>query len=233
MATVFQVSDILSDAARMANVPPFGASTNVTSTQALYWLVQSARSLSARLRAAFGEDADYLRVAQLQTQAGLNTLSLPTDAGEVHAVLWQRTASDFQLLEGGDLNVLEDLPDGEPEPWRSAGKPKYRLEGEQLGLYPPSSEIETIILFYTEHLDLSGETQFTSRLDADRWLTLDVAIRVMQSQGRDPSMFLQDRLMLEANLFSPARKRQPTRPQTIRDTSALRLDHIRRNRWGY
>ncbi len=231
MSTVFQVADILTDAARMANVPAFGATTNVTSTQATYWAVQAARSLSARLRGSFSEDADFLRVQDLQTQAGLNTISLPTDAGEVHAVLWRKTSSDFYLLNRGDLGVLEDLADGEPDTWDNTAPPRYRLEGEQIAFYPPSSGAENITIFYTGHLDLTGETFFTARLDADRWITLDVAIRVLQSQSRDASVLIQDKLLLEQQLFSPARRRQPTQPQTIRDTRGQRMEQFRRNRW--
>lgn len=231
MSSVFQVADILTDAARMANVPTFTATTNVTTTQSTYWTVQAARSLSARLRSAFNDDGDFLRVAELATQAGLNTLSLPTDAGEVHAVLWRKTSSDFYLLYPGDLGVLEDLADGDPETWDQTSPPRYRLEGSQIAFYPPSSEAENITIFYTGHLDLTGATSFTARLDADRWITLDVAIRVLQSQGRDASVLLQDKLLLEQQLFSPARNRQPTQPKTIRDTRGQRMDQLRRSRW--
>jgi hypothetical protein len=231
MATIFTISEIVADIARTANVPDFSSTTNVTANQITYWLTMSARSLSARIRSAFGENADYLRVAELQTQAGLNTLSLPTDAGEVHAVLWRRTSSDFHLLFPGSLNDLEDLADGDIQPWRDFGEPKYRLEGEQIAFYPPSSEVENITVFYTGHLDLSGETFFASRLDADRLITLDVAIRVLQAQGRDASVLLQDKLMLEQHFFSPSRNRQPTRSVSIRDVRSLRGDRIR-SRWS-
>jgi hypothetical protein len=232
MASVFVIADILTDAARMANVPAFAADTNVTTTMATYWVVQGARTFTARLRSAFGEDADYLREATITSQAGINTVSLPPDAGEVHSVLWCRTASDYRLLRNGTQDRLVDLQEGNPMPWREFGEPSFRLEGETLAFYPPSSEAENLIVFYTSHLKLGGQTYFSARLDTDRWLALDVAVRVLQSQGRDPTVLTQDKLMLEAQVFNPSRGRQPNRVVTIRNTGAERAMASWRDRWS-
>ncbi len=231
MSTTFDVSDILATAAREANVPPFSTDTNVTLAQSTYWLVQGARSFSARLKQALGDDGDYLKIATLTTVPNLNFVSLPADCGEIHSLLWARTSSDYRLLRTGNMEVLEDLADGDPIAWSTYADPQYRIEGETIAFYPPSTDAETLYLFYADHLQLEDQTYFAARLDADRWLALDVAIRVVQSQGRDPSMLKQDKLMLEAGLFSSARRRAPKTIQTIRDTRSAELNRGLRDRW--
>lgn len=232
MASTFNVSDILTDAARMANVPDFDSSTNVTLTQATYWLVQGARSFSARARQVFGENHDFLREITLQTQAGADSISLPSDADALHQVVWARTSSDFRLLRYADADALPLMQEGDPGPWRSVGQPVYRLEGETIRFLPPSDEAETVIIFYTSTLKWGANTYFSARIDTDRWLALDVAVRVLQSQGRDPSVLIQDRAMLEANLFNPARNRTPNRVVTIRDARCAAENQAWRDRWS-
>lgn len=233
MASTFVIADILTDAARTANVPDFTADTNITTTQATMWIVQGARSFSARVRQVFGENHDFLRETALVTQAGFNTLSLPADAGEVHQVLWAKTASDYRLLSYATADHLVDAQDGDLASWASRCAPTYRLEGETITFYPASSEAETVIIFYTSHLKLGGQTYFSSRLDADRWLALDVAVRILQAKGRDPSVLLQDKLLLEAQVFNPARNRTPNRVVTIRDSRAAQEAAARHDRWRF
>lgn len=232
MASTFNVADILTDAARAANVPDFASDTNVTLTQATYWAIQGARSYSARLRQVFGENHDFLKEITLQTQAGYDTLSLPADAGELHQVVWARTSSDFRLLGYANADQLPEMQEGTTGPWRDRMQPVYRLEGETVRFLPGSSEAETVIIFYTSHLKWNDQTYFSARLDADRWLSLDIAVRVLQSQGRDPGVLLQDKVMLEAQLFNPARNRTPNRVVTIRDARCAAENAAWRDRWS-
>lgn len=232
MASSFVVADILADVARSANCPAFATDTNVTLAQATYWLAQSARSLSALYKQHFGDDRDYLRTATLATQPALGMVSLPADCGEVCAVLWVRTASDWRLLEGSQLDDLELGQVTLLRPWISTGEPTYRIEGETLGFYPASSVAETVVLFYNKHLDTTAQTSITGRLDTDRWLTLDLVCRVLSAQGRDGSAYLQDKMLLEKNLFSVERNRDRGAIHTIRDVRGRRADRGYRDRWG-
>lgn len=232
MASTFNVADILQDAARTANVPDFSATTNVTLTTAQYWAIQGARTYSARLRQVFGENHDFLKEITLQTQAGFDTLSLPTDAGELHQVVWVRTPSDYRLLSYAQADQLVEMQEGTPGRWAETGEPRYRLEGETIRFLPGSNVAETVMVFYTSHLTWGSQTYFAARLDADRWLTLDVAVRVLQSQGRDASVLLQDKLMLEGQLFNPARNRTPNKVVTIRDTRCASEQAAWRDRWS-
>lgn len=230
MSTTFQVSEILADVARLANVPAFSATSNVTLSQATYWLVQSARSLSALLRQKLGDDLDLLQTATLTTVPSFNLVSLPSDAGEVHSVLWAKSDTDYRLLSRASVDDLEEA-DVASKPWECA--PKYRLEGNTIALYPASTEAESLLVFYTNYTDISGEaTSFQGRLDFDRWVTLDTVCRVLAAKSRDNSTFLQDKMLLEKELFSQARKREPNRTNTIRDVRNRDRDRWLRNRWG-
>ncbi len=226
MATVFNIASMTADIARRCNVPAFGASTNVTSGQVTYWLVQSARSLSALLRQKHCEDNDLLTSATLTTVADFELVSLPADTGEIHALIWQKSTTDYQLLEPA---ALDDFQESSPpdKAWEVA--PRYRLEGNTIRFLPASTEAETLTLIYTNHIDLTGETNFQSRLDADLWITLTVCERVLGSKNRDYSAFTAEKQMLEANLFAPSRRRDAFGPSTIRDVRSRFISQ--RDRW--
>lgn len=233
MATSFSVTDILADVARRANVPAFTTTTNVTTAQATGWLVQSARSLSALFRQKLGEDNDFIQQGTLTVQANVGLASLPSNCGEVHALLWVRSTSDYRLLDAADLDQFEDLQTGDIRKWTDGPAPTYRLMGNTVTFFPPSSEEETVLIYYTTHLDLTGQTSFFARLDADLWLTLDVVCKLLNAQGRADvaAVYLQEKMMLEANLFSGARERDPYQVNTIRDTKSRRARGRWRDRW--
>jgi hypothetical protein len=232
------MAEILADVARTANVPTFTSTTNVTTAQVTYRLVQSARSLSALFRQHFrGADKDFIQQATLAVQAGVGFASLPVNCGEVSAVLWVRSSSNWQLM---DSATHEDLEQGQLEllqPWAQGPKPYYQIQGNVLQFLPASSVAETVVVYYTNHLDLSGvgQTDFLSRVDADRWLTLDLVVWILNAQGRhdQAQVFVQEKAMLEANLFSAARTRDPHVTETIRDVRSRRGRNARRDPWSF
>ncbi len=235
MSTSFSVADIVADIARTANVPTFTTTTNITASQVTYKLLQSARSLSALFRQKRGEDLDFVNQASLTVQAGVGLTSLPADCGEVQAVLWAKTPSDWRLVDAAPLDDYEYGQLDTLKTWTDGQRPSYMLQGNTIRFFPGSSVAETVIVVYTKHLDLTGETSFLSRLDADRWLTLDVAIWVLNAQGRPEQamVYMQEKAMLEANLFAASRARDPNAVHTIRDTQGRRLRNIRRTRWDF
>lgn len=235
MATSFSVADIIADVARTANVPAFTTTTNVTTAQITYRLIQSARSLSALFRQKLGEDKDFINQATLTVQAGVGLASLPTDCGEVNAVLWVRAASDWRLLESSIQDDLEEAQTDTLRAWRDYRNPKYDIQGNVLLFLPGSSVAETVVVYYTKHLDLTGQTTFLQRLDADRWLTLDLVVWVLNAQGRHDhaQVFLQEKMLLESQLFAQNRTRDPNAVDTIRDTRGERQRNNFRTRWGY
>lgn len=219
MGTSFVVADIITDIARTANVPTFTASTNVTTSQVNYWLYQSARSLSALFRQKLGEDADFVTTAEITVQAGFRLASLPTDCGEVHAVLWKKSASDLYLMDTADIDAFEDGGDPDTD-WEKP--PLWRLEGNTVAVYPLPLTEQTLVVYYTNHLSLAAST-FVARVDSDRWLALDVAAKVLAAKQRDYSMVQQEKLLLQADMFSTNRRRDFNAVSTIRDTRTRRL----------
>lgn len=220
MATTFDIDSILADVARTVNVPAFSTDTSISLSQITYKLVQSARSLSALFRQKFGEDRDFINQATLTVQAGVGLASLPADCGEVHAVLWVRTASDWRLLQSAGIDDLEDGQLDTLLPWKEQRTPKYQIQGNVLVFLPGSSVAETIVVYYTTHLNLTDQTSFLSRLDADRFITLDLVAWALSALGRkeEAAFELQNLAALRADLFSPARTVDPNSVDTIRDT---------------
>lgn len=231
MAVQFELADILDDAAVRLNVPPFAGNTNITASQALYWAVQSARGLSARLQVAFGDDKDFLKTATLTTTPSFSLVSLPSSTITINSVIWAKATDDYRLLKqatAGDLQLQEPMAlNG-----RWSVDPVYRLEGETLALYPPATTAETLILFYTDYLALTpveGAATFLSKLEADEWITLDVVIKGSQRKRRDASMYIAAKADLEARLFNPNRKRNNSGPHQVRDVYAECVtDYLRR-----
>lgn len=216
MGAQYTVANIVADIARLANVPAFSASTHVTSGAVTYWLSQSARALSALYLQKFSADLDYIRSVEMATVPGLNLVSLPEDCHEVHAVLWAKTATDYRLLGAqADVSELENIVDEPTADWGEK-EPRYRLEGATIAFYPASAVAERLLVMYTTHLNLDGATTFLSRLDCDRWLTLDVLCKVLSAKQRDPSMFVQEKLLLQQDMFSRNRSRLPNATHTIR-----------------
>jgi hypothetical protein len=176
------------------------------------------------------EDNDLVTSATLTTIPDFELVSLPADTGEIHALIWQKSSTDYRLLMPSSLDDLEDgiAP---TTAWDCA--PTYRLEGNTIRFTPASTEAETLTLLYTNHMNLDGETNFQSRLDADLWITLTVCERVLGAKGRDYSAISAEKQLLELNLFSPARRRDAYGPSTIRDTRQRARNHTYRNYWRY
>lgn len=223
MSTTFVVADILADAANLSNCPPFSATTRITLSQATYWLAQSARSLSALLRQNRAEDRDMLRITPVSTQASVGYVSLPTDCGEVHALIWTRGSNDDVLLEHAQQ---EDLPAALATPgWSSAGiVPTWRLEGATIALYPPSAAVEALTVYHTVHV-VTSSASFQANLDFDRWVTLDLCVKVANAKNKQDVAvaFAQQRLLLESEMLSRARKRDVNAVHTIRDVRPARF----------
>jgi hypothetical protein len=228
VATTFQVSEILADIAVHSNCPPFTASTRVTDTQATYWLAQSVRSLSALLRQHRIEDRELLQVATPATVANVKTVALQANTGEVHAVLWARGANDYVLLGSAQQ---DDLAERSAQGWDQV-TPRWRLEGETLAFYPTPVKVHSLEVFYTNHVATPLGATVQMRLDCDRWLTLDVCMKVATSKRQPTGEFQQQKALLENDLLSRGRERDVQHTDTIRDVRAEALANWYRQRMG-
>lgn len=238
MATTYAFADLITDVASITNSPTFGANTRITLPQATYWIAQSARALSALLRQKFPADRDYLQFAAIATIPSFPVVSLPPDCGEVHSVVWMRGADDAVLLDTAGLEHITRTPLDTGIGWADDSDvdyvlPRWRLEGQTIAFYPASGLTENVEVFYTTHISPTSGT-FQGRLDFDRWITLDVAIKVStaKKKAQDVQMFQQQKALLENDLLSMARKRNIPERHTIRDVRAERFGVDYRRRWG-
>lgn len=242
MASTFEVSAIAADVANLSNSPAFGANTRITSTQATSWIAQSARSLSALIRQKFPEDRDFLQVADIPTIPSFPLISLPPDTGEVHAVLWIKSATEAVLLESAGAQDTQLMPLETGVGWEGDNAirtdittytPRWRIEGQTLSFYPASGLAEQIQVFYTTHMSPSSGT-FQGRLDFDRWVTLDVCIKVATAKKKYDQVqdFQRQKALLENDLLALARKRDIAPRHTIRDLRAEAMGRDYRRRWG-
>jgi hypothetical protein len=229
MASTFVFADILANVAVITNSPAFTASTRITTAQANYWIGQGVRSFSALMRQKFPEDRDLIQSAILPNAPGLALISIPPDAGEVHAVVWQRGTNDSVLLDSANQDdIASSLDTGED--WSSAGvTPRWRLEGQTIAIYPASNSSESIELFYTTSLSSAG-TSVVTREDFDRWLACFVGelVAVSKSMTAKAADLRQQKALIENDLLSRARSRDANKTNTIRDVRS-----IGRSRWGY
>jgi hypothetical protein len=217
---LFSLSDILADAAALSNSPAFGASTRITSTRATYWATQAAQALHALLVQKFPDDRDLAQVLTGTTTANVRTMAIPTgSSGQqpegILAVIWHRGASDYVLLESAEL---EDLAYREDVGWDQV-VPSYSLLGTSIEFSPAPKTVETVSVYayYETVSDTIGAGNIYGRTDHDRWITLDVARRVMRARRMDDSALLRDQQLLERDMFARARSRDRSRHKTVRD----------------
>lgn len=233
MASTFSIADILRDVAVLANCPAFGSNTRITATQATAFATQAARELSALIRQKHGEDRDLLQILTLSTVPDFNLVSLPADCGEVHAVVWQRGTTDAVLLKSASSANLTDQIESGLSWSESDTEPRWRLEGNTIGLYPTSPDAEDLTVYYTTNYDVTGTT-VQARVGFDRWVTLETCIQVCTARNRPQAVaeFKQQKALLENDLFSRARKRDVNESHTIRDVRATAVMRDVRRR-GY
>jgi hypothetical protein len=225
MAVSISVAAIITAVESRLRIPPCTTTTAYTAAEMLAAVQQSVRALYALARQKQGEEYDTLLDTSLVTVAGTSTISLAaiTNFGELHRLAWRYDTQRLVEFSETPLHLIEP-PGFNPRAWAASGmdKPSYRLINvNTLQLSPCPNAIYTLHCWYTAHTPVAtaGDT-FFGRLDWDRWIELDVCMRVAVSKKRDAAVFVADREMLERDLFSPDRKRAPDATQVIRDVES-------------
>lgn len=228
MATSFTVSEIVADIATLTGSPTFTSLTRVTDTQVTYWLAQAVRALSALFRQHHCDDRELVQSTTLNTSAGIGFVSLPTNTGEVQAVIWARGTNDYVLLKSA---TQSDLVERDTGGWEST-EPVYRLQGETITFYPTPTKVHSVEVLYTNHYTTPLGATVSMRVDSDKWLALDVACNVAIAKKQSDAPFQQRKALLENDLLSPDRGKDPNAVLTIRDTRAESAISLYRSRWG-
>lgn len=230
MAVTISVATILSNVAQLISVPTFSTTTNVTAAQALAWTQQALESLQGLNQQKLGDDKYHISSVDLTTQASINTLSLPSDAIEVFDVLWAEDENTVHRLLPANASDIEPFGHDARE-WDCA--PTFRIEGNTLALYPCPDQAYDISVWYGSHFTVTTSADtFQGRLDWQKWIELDVAIKCLTRKKRyaDIAGIQGLQAQLEANLFSLGRKRHRAGPVRIADVDSQWLDDMYR-RW--
>lgn len=225
MAVSISVAAIIAEVESRLRIQPCTTTTAYTAAEMLAAVQESARSLFALARQKLGEDFDTLLDGALATVANTSTISLAalTNFGELHRLAWRYDTKTLVELQEAPTNRWEP-PAFNPRAWSVSGRdePMYRLTSSQtLTLLPCPNAVYSLHCWYTAHTPVATAADtFMGRLDWDRWLVLDVCIRVAQSKKRDTVEFRADKRAIEDDIFSPDRKRAPEARHVIRDVES-------------
>lgn len=225
MAVTISVSTIVQNAAQLIGVPAFSANTNVTSTQALAWVVEGLEALQALNQQRLGADKHHISSVSLLTQPGVNFVSLPSDAIDLFDVMWTKDKNTaYRLVPASALDVE---PLGiEAAGWDPYTVPSYRLESNSLVLFPCPAERHSLSVWYGQYVTAdSASSTFQGRLDWQSWLELDLAIKCLLKKRRygDAESYEARKGALTANLFAPGRYRDRAGPRRIGDVEGRAL----------
>lgn len=225
MAVTIGVGNILRNVAQLIGVPAFSTNTNVTEQQAVYWCQQALESLQALNAQKLGTDKHHISSIVLQTQPGLNFVSLPSDAIELFDVIWMRGPDRYERIVPAEACFV--LPLGaEPEAWETA--PRFRLEGTSIVFFPCPSERYPLSIWYGQAFEAPLVTSTVQgRLDWQLWIELDVAIKCLVRKRRlvDVGDMTTRRDALTLQLFAPGRNRQRAGPHRVQDVDAYAIGH--------
>lgn len=225
MSVTISVSRILTNAAQLIGVPQFAPGTNVTEAQAVAWAQQSLESLQALNAQKLGADHHHISSQALQTQAGVNFVSLPPDAIEVFDVIWAKGPDTAYRVMPAEAPFVLPLT-YDPQPWRHT--PHFRLEGFSLVLFPTPAEVYNLSVWYGQHFSVSAPGSVVQgRLDWQQWIELDLACKCLTRKRRaaDLEEMKQKREMLSLQMFAPGRSRMRSGPVRIQDVEQAGFRH--------
>jgi hypothetical protein len=222
MVTI-DIADVVSDVQFRLHIPTIGTTSFITSPQMLQLMKRSVGRLGALLTRSFS-DGYWARTATLQTQAGVDLVSLPAGFRTLTSLHWVN-GNYAQLLERAhdvDFDPRPQAWSGTPMPWGwdASRKSKYVLEGSVIRLTPPPAGVYTLRCAYQAGLAITSLTDTISAQDeswAD-WLALDACIVIRSREDKDPSNFVLLKQEIEANLRDQAQQRDRNAVYQIRDT---------------
>lgn len=242
MAITIQPSDILSQVAFRLHLPDFAAGEFVSQTQALLLLQNASERLTSMLLAAFGTDY-FAQQFTVSTQAGVDTVSLPTDCATVNGVYWlytSGTATSAIRLEHAPL-LDEDLTSrawDTPSGWFYSSRgplnaPSYRIEGNVLVLRPVPSAVYQMRIDYQNTPSLAALSDVIyGQAGWKEWLILDVCSQIADREDKDISRWESKKAQVEDELKAAAENRDRNASYQARDVrNALSSRDQWRRRW--
>lgn len=208
---------------------PDSSTTSKPTTAQLTSMVNNAiRRFTNKLLGLLGDD--YLTtMSVVSTTANVATVPLPARCFRLQGVSWIRSSQDRIRLRRA---TVDDLLDGgaspsDPQAWETA--PKYTLLGQTISFVPVPAAVYSLRLVYAQLLaDLSADGD-TVELGPgwDEWIISDVCRMISAIREEDPSRYIQDLKLAEADILEAAAQRDDNEPPRVRRLFDAGLRNLR------
>lgn len=230
MSISISIADVLTRAAFRTHLPTFGPGQFVTSPDALMIAQDAVSRLGSMLLLSFG-DAYFAQTATLQTQAGLDLVSLPAGFS---------TLRTLHFIDGTHATLLKRAFDQEyhvtPRPWNWRSEPRYRIEGNVLVFTPIPDAVYTLRCAYTTGLSIASATDtIQGQPGWSEWLVLDCIEQILDRSDKDATRYTARKADVERKLKEEAKNRDRGGVMSPRDVTGQLDDfeHAMRRRNGY
>jgi len=209
------VSEVIESSRVRLGMPAFDSTTYIADAAALDIMKDACARLGALIRRAFGSDY-FTTNTTLQTQSGINFVSLPADFSDLRQIAWMQSATQSVPLIHADVDYW--LAQGEQQTSWGSG-PRYSIQGNVIQLYPCPNQVYTLSLYYDTGIYVTATTDYmVIQPGWKEWLVNDFCIRVRRAEELDASDFLTDRQVAESNILAEAAMRDRFRNYQVRDT---------------
>lgn len=213
MSVPFLVSDIIERTRVRCALPAFTADTNISTSDILTLVQESARALSGLLDRS---DWYFATTAQLNTLAGIAVVSLPTNFASLLQLHWDK--GDGQMVPIGLANLEDVKPSDGVLNWQTTC-PEYRLSGNTLEFFPTPDQVYDLVCRYTTGIFITtaADTLF-GQVGWDEWVLYDCCCKIRQAQDKDYSSFAAERAQKLEDIRGKRRDRAGV--TTVRDVRA-------------
>lgn len=190
MSQAIAVSTIQERVRVMCGLPVFTTNTTITSA-AMLDFIKVAVSLLAGIVKEASSELYFAEATTVETVADLPMVSFPSNNfSDLIRLAWQKDENTEVPIERA---TLEEMSAGASSSgWAdvNTGRPKYRLLGQTIELYPTPDAVYTLNVHYSTGLYPTSTTSTMVCRDGwDQWMALQTCVLVRAAQTRDASDF--------------------------------------------
>lgn len=243
MSVEIRVGDLLEDLCYELHLPSYGTGEFITSDQAVKLVKASATKLSGILTRLYS-DALFAETATLTTVPSFDLVSLPNNFATLRSVHWIAADGCAYPLRRADVHEYVETAQSWGDPnsyWSVNVLPTVTLEANVLRLVPTPTEAYTLRVAYTTGIFLTLDpntegwenTTFAGQIGWREWIVADMAYRVCKREQKDPTNFLNDLAVAEAQMKDHITQRDRYSTYQVRDTRNTNTLRGRNRRWGW
>jgi hypothetical protein len=242
MSVQIRIGDVMDDVIFELHLPSYGMNEFITTDQAIALLKASATRLSGVLTRLYS-DGLFAETATLTTVPNFDLVSLPEQFATLRSVHWVASNGTAYPLTRADVHEYVETPVSWGDPnnyWSCDVLPMFTLEANVLRLVPTPTQAYTLRVAYTTgvflELDSSSEsvfeTTFAGQIGWREWMVADICYRMAKREQRDPTNFLNDLAVAEAQMKDHISQRDRYSTYQVRDTRNNPRG-VRNRRWGW